>query len=66
MRRINEIDLAKEIQKLYPKINIIFVTEHMNYTIKASEIHAGGYINKSVTDEKIRIEMQNLRYKLKN
>lgn len=66
MRRINGIDLAKEIQKLYPKINIIFVTGHKNYTIKAFEIHASGYVNKPVTAEKIRIEMQNLRYKLKS
>lgn len=64
MRGINGIDLARDIQQLYPKTNIIFITGYMNYTIDAFEIHASGYVNKPVTAEKIRTEMQNLRYKI--
>ncbi len=64
---INMIDmdglaLAKELQKLYPKINIIFTTGYSDYTRDALDMYCSAYILKPITQKKISEAITHLRY----
>ena len=61
LRLTNGIEVAKELKKKNPLINIIFVTGYREYMEAAFSIHASGYVLKPVTTEKIRKELENLR-----
>ena len=62
MRNINGVELAKELKLINPSINIIFTTGYADYMHDAFELHASGYLMKPVTSEKVRKELDNLRY----
>jgi len=62
MPKINGIMLAKSLKKINPKINIIFVTAYNDYAFEAMKIHASGYISKPVTENKIKKEIEGLRF----
>ena len=62
MPLINGISLAKKLKKNNPLINIIFVTAYDNYALDAYKIHASGYVMKPVSEDKIRQELDGLRY----
>ncbi len=64
MRKTNGVDLARQLLKKDPGINIVFATGYEEYMKDAFELHASGYILKPVTDEKIRNEIDNLRNKV--
>ena len=61
MRDINGIELAYEVKKYNPKVNIIFVTGYSDYTQDAFELRASGYVLKPVTSVKVAEEIRNLR-----
>jgi len=56
------IQLAKKLKKNNPLINIIFVTAFDNYALDAYNLHASGYVMKPVSEEKIKKELDSLRY----
>lgn len=56
------IQLALELKKTNPKINIIFVTGFDNYMKEGIDLRMSGYVFKPVTPEAIRTEMENLRH----
>lgn len=58
-------EIAMKLKKIYPRINIIFVTAYDNYVSDAMRMHASGYIRKPVRAEDIRREVKDLRYELK-
>lgn len=62
MPGINGISLAKSLKNNNPKINIIFVTAYNNYALDAYKLHASGYVTKPVNKEKIKEEIEGLRY----
>lgn len=62
MHGMNGIELAKYLQKRKPDINIIFVTEYDNYRAEAFEIYVSGYVMKPATHEKIKKEIEHLRF----
>lgn len=62
MPQINGVTLAKSLKKLNPKINIIFVTAYLEYAFDAMKMHASGYITKPVNEDKIKIEIEGLRF----
>lgn len=64
MPGMNGISLAKELKKINPLVNIIFVTAYNDYALEAYKIHASGYLSKPVTAEKIKKELDALRYPL--
>lgn len=64
MHPINGVELAKQLKKINPNINIIFTTGYSEYTGDAMKIHASGYIMKPVTMEKLKKEIEDLRYPL--
>ena len=58
---MNGVNLAHELIKINPNINIIFSTGYGNYRDVAFDMHASGYIVKPITTEKVKRELQNLR-----
>ncbi len=65
MPGLNGIALAKELKKIHPTTNLIFVTAYNNYAIDAYQLHASGYVLKPVSAESIRREVDGLRYPVK-
>ncbi len=64
MPLIGGINLAKKLKKNNPLINIIFVTAYNNYALDAYNIHASGYVLKPVNAEKLKKELDALRYEV--
>lgn len=64
MPLINGIDLAKKLKKNNPLINAIFVTAYDKYALDAYNIHASGYVVKPVKVEKVKKELDALRYEV--
>ncbi len=62
MRGMNGVELAKALKEVNPKMNIIFVTGYSEYAGEAMSLHASGYIMKPVTKEKIKQELEDLRF----
>jgi two-component SAPR family response regulator len=62
MPGMNGINLAKNLKKTNPLINIIFVTAYDQYALEAYKMHASGYLSKPVTVTKIKSELDALRY----
>lgn len=62
MPGMNGIQLAKELKKIYPLTNIIFVTAYENYALDAYKLHASGYLSKPVKAERIKEEIELLRH----
>lgn len=65
MRGMSGIELAKRLKDLCPKLNIIFVTGYDEYALEAMKQHVSGYITKPVTAEKIKEEIKDLRYPIR-
>ena len=55
-------ELAKKLQEISPRTNIIFLTGHTEYTAEALDLHCSGYLLKPLTPDKIRREMDHLRF----
>ena len=64
MRGMDGVELANKLRALNPNLNVIFVTGYDEYAHTAIEMHASGYIMKPVTCEKVRRELNDLRYPL--
>ena len=62
MSTLNGISLSEKLKELNPEVNIIFATGYKEYYSDAFALHASGYIVKPVTKEKVRTELDNLRY----
>jgi len=58
------LELAKRIREISPKTNIIFVTAYSDYALDAFGLHPSGYLMKPATADKVRAELENLRYPL--
>ena len=62
MGAVSGIRIAKKLQTVNSKINIVFVTGFLEYAPDAFELRASGYVSKPATEQKIRAEIDNLRY----
>lgn len=62
MRSVSGVEIAMKIKAIQPKANIIFVTGYGEYASDAMKMHASGYIEKPVTAQKIKKELEDLRY----
>ncbi|MBO4636094.1 MAG: response regulator [Clostridiales bacterium] len=60
--RSKGIEIARKIREECPSANIIFCTGYSEFTGDAMALHASGYIMKPVTPEKVRKELEDLRY----
>ena len=64
MPEMNGIELAKEIKKYKPKVNVIFCTGYSEYMQQAIKIHASGYLLKPSDKEKVKEALDDLLYPL--
>lgn len=62
MTGFNGLELAEQLRRLNPQLNIIFVTGYDSYLAQAFDLHASGYLKKPVTARKVRAELADLRY----
>ena len=62
MPGINGIDAAKHFQEKYDRLNVIFVTGHIEYSFAAHGVHPSGFLVKPVDEQDIRRELRHLRY----
>ena len=58
---MNGIQLALELKRTNPKINIVFATGFSEYMKEGIDLRMSGYILKPVTPEAVRTELENLR-----
>ena len=65
MRNMSGVELAKEIKFINPHTNIIFATGYADYMKDALEMHVSGYMIKPITAEKVKKELENLRFPIK-
>lgn len=57
----NGIELALDLKKLNPKVNIVFATGFSEYMKEGIDLRMSGYVLKPVTPEAVRTELENLR-----
>ncbi len=62
MKDMNGIEAAELLRSNLPAVNIIMTTAYAEYSLKALSMHVSGYLLKPVTEEKIRYELDHLRY----
>lgn len=62
MSGINGIEAADLLQKNYPKLNIIFVTGHPEYSLSAHEVFPSGFLTKPVDEQDLRRAISHLRF----
>jgi len=62
----NGLELSKKFLEINPRTNIIFLTAYVQYSFKAWNTGASGYLLKPVTAENLREQLKNLRYPLIN
>lgn len=61
MPGVSGLELAKQLQAVYPNVNVIFVTGYGEHGVEAMNLRASGYLMKPVTKEKVEQEMLALR-----
>ena len=62
MRSMTGLELARRLKNMQPNITIIFVTGYDEYAGYAMRMHASGYLMKPVTEEKLLLELAELRH----
>lgn len=62
MPGLNGVDFAKELKKIYPRSNFIFVTGYDDYMRNAFDLDASDYIMKPASSDQVGHAIQNLRY----
>ena len=62
MPDLNGIELARKLQELHPKINIIFITGYKEYMPDAFQLYASGYLLKPIREEDVIKALSHLRY----
>jgi len=60
MPEMNGIELAKELKKINPFVNIIFCTGYSEYMQDAIDLHASGYLLKPAETELVKKALDNL------
>ena len=56
------LELAAGLKQLNPRLNVIYLTSHTEYTRQALDSYCSGYVLKPLTPEKLRRELANLRF----
>ncbi|MBO5552122.1 MAG: response regulator [Lachnospiraceae bacterium] len=62
MRGMSGLSLGRKLVSMFEKINLIYTTGFSEYAVEAVDMRCSGYILKPVTGDKIRKELENLRY----
>ena len=64
MGKLNGIDVCRELQRINPQTNVIFLTAYMDYSLDAWKTGASGFIIKPITVAEVRKQLPRLRYPL--
>ncbi|MDO4400202.1 MAG: response regulator [Coriobacteriia bacterium] len=62
MPGMNGIELARELKRHNPRINIVFATGYDEYMAEAFAMHSSGYLTKPITAADVATELENLRF----
>lgn len=62
MGRVSGLDLCRELLSVDPRLNIIFLTAYINYSLDAWETGASGFLMKPLTVEGVQKQLAKLRY----
>ena len=62
MPGMNGLALARMIQKIQPRCNLIVVTERPEYALEALQIFVSGFLLKPANEADVRNVLENLRY----
>lgn len=57
---INGVELAKQLKKIHPRVNVIFCTAYTEFMQDAIDLHASGYLLKPASAESIEKALSNL------
>ena len=60
--RTNGLDLCRKLVECSPRINVVFLTAHREYSFDAWDTDACGFLLKPVTVEAVRAQVDKLRY----
>lgn len=60
------ITLTKKLKQIAKDLNIVIYSGHAQYKADALDLHVSSFISKPVTEEKLQIALDNLRFPLKN
>ena len=63
---VNGVELAKELKRQNPTINIVFCTAHEQYAMDALKLHVSGYVCKPYVKEDIERELDNLLHPIES
>jgi len=56
------IELARELKRLNPYVNVVFSTAYSEYAPVAFGVRASGYLLKPITSDMVAAELENLRF----
>ena len=62
LRNTSGLDLCRELLKINPRTNVVFLTAYSEYSLDAWSTGASGFMLKPITPEGIRKHLKNLRY----
>ena len=65
MGKHNGLELCRELQRINPQTNVIFLTAYMDYSLDAWKTGASGFIIKPITAAEIRDQLSRLRFPLR-
>ncbi len=62
LRNTSGLDLCRELLKINPRTNVVFLTAYSEYALDAWGTGASGFMLKPITSEGVREQLKNLRY----
>ena len=62
LRKTSGLDLCRELLKINPRTNVVFLTAYSEYALDAWGTGASGFMLKPITSEGVREQLKNLRY----
>ncbi len=62
LRDISGLEVCRELLKINPRTNVVYLTAYIGYAFDAWSTGASGFMLKPLTSEGIREQLQNLRY----
>lgn len=64
MGRVSGLELCRELLKVNPRTNVVYLTGYRDYSFDAWETGACGFLMKPLTAEAVRKQLALLRYKI--
>lgn len=62
LRNTSGLELCRELLKINPRTNVVYLTAYSEYSLDAWSTGASGFMLKPITPDGVREQLQNLRY----